>query len=194
MIYMLAGPTTDRAKPGETPKVPSGELIEAFYSRMGKAIAAWQFIEWSLVIIFVRAIGGGNLDAIADSYYASGRSFAARLRMVEAAVEGSHFGADLKAKWKELSRKLKNESSNRNKMAHAIVMFMPRSPPHRQLFLSTKVDPMPRPTPIRPENTVTQKDLDQMIAAFGELHNELTMFHIALPVFAPLPREAQEAS
>jgi hypothetical protein len=184
-LYLLAGPTTDRPKAGHPLPEPTDQQMVAFFGRIGKAVAAWQFIESLIVIIFVRAIGAGNLDALAGGYYAS-TGFATRLKMVDAAVKGSHFSDPLKARWAKLWRKINDKSLRRNKLAHSVVVFMPsRGAEDRQLFLATKFD-WPRPTTFGQRNIITQSDLEDMIKVFDELHRELTLFHLELPVFKAL--------
>ena len=168
---------------------PTEIQVGDFYVRLGMTVAAWQFVETSLIHIYASAVRATQYNALAASFHTPA-SFRARLDMTNEAVEHSDLDANLKDVWTKLYKRLATKSLRRNRLTHSIVLFDPkRSPSDKQLFLAPNVsDPTRASQSFAPGEIITQSELDEMMHVFETLHSDLMAFHQTLPPAVALPK------
>lgn len=182
MIYLLSATVEDLPPPAGPMPEPAPDQIGDFYVRLGMVLAAWQFVESTLAMIYAAAIGSQNYDALTASFHTPA-NFKTRLDMVREAVRRSGFDEDLISEWKGLYNKTSRKSKLRNKVAHSIVMYEPKQRDrNRQLFMCPSVvDPTRFDFSFPQSDVITQKELDEMIQSFERLRSDLMTFFRKLP-------------
>lgn len=171
MIYMNVFKVSDLPHPAQPLPSPSPEVIGDFYVRFGMAIAAWQFIEGMLISLYGTAVGSPDSPAIQASFHIP-VNFSTRIDMVNAALQRCNLDADALDEWNKLYRRARDNSKRRNAVAHSQVIFDSKED---RLFLSQ--NPM-NPLKGGLDDTISKKNLEDMIQSFDILYNDLHSFYI----------------
>lgn len=184
MFWMLMGETSDLPSPSGPFPEPDRQQIGDFYVRLGMTIAAWQFVESSLIMIYASAVRATQYNALASSFHTP-TNFRVRLDMTNEAVLHCGLDTDLTTEWGKIYEKAKTKAKRRNQLAHAIVLFDPkRTNAQNQLFLVPHLlDPAKSPQDFGQGNVITQPELDAMLASFERLHEILMQFQRKMPVY-----------
>jgi hypothetical protein len=188
MIYLVMCTVEELPDPatGTMPE-PAPEVTGDFYVRLGMTIAAWQLVESTLVWIYSAAVGSKNRDAVAASFHTP-TSFRTRVDMTNEAVLRADLSDTLKAEWAALYKRLIKKGKRRNAIAHSIVMFDPKRRPQSQLFLSPNVnDPSRFSGKFGNSETITGRELEQMMHVFGDLRRDMTLFQMRMPQLPASP-------
>lgn len=121
-----------------THREPSVDEEQPFYEALGRAVAMWQFVETSLVLVQQAADRSAERRKNAVWFHKE-QKFTLRLPLVAAAlakVELLKFWAD---QWPAFHSKLRAASSVRNRISHALVYFDPRRTAGSRIFLSVNL-------------------------------------------------------
>lgn len=159
-----------------TPREPAADEEQPFYEALGRAVAMWQFIETSLVVVQQAADRSADRQKNAISFHDQ-QMFAKRLPLVEAAlrrIESLGFWAD---QWAGYETRLKAAAVIRNRIAHALVYFDPARPLGRRIFLGVNLRNPKRWDEFRKgDKHFDAEALLRAAASFCHLHNELRGF------------------
>ena len=102
-----------------TPADPSEH--DAFYLQYGKALASWAKIEDQMSAMFSILCGLSPVSGMGIALFFSGRSFATRQDLINAAIRNSpHADEDQQTLFRALVKKAKRYSTARNHIAHGI--------------------------------------------------------------------------
>lgn len=130
----------------EPTKEPRDPAVEEFYTRFGKALAAWADVENSLADWFRRAIEpeqGAHVNA--DGIFYSARSFNGRADMLKAAASSSHLSAEERKFIRKALKKATDYNTFRAKLAHRVAVEKKGFGPDEDgMFLHEGDDPFGR--------------------------------------------------
>ena len=139
-------------------------------------IAAWQFVESSLIDLYYIAVRAKNYPAVAASFHTP-TNFRVRLDMTNEAVSRSIADKALLAKWAKLYDRAVEKAKRRNKLAHVIVLFDPKKQkPNKQLFLAPHLNDPRHDQNLEQGKIITQPELEAMMRVFEKLRSDIDAF------------------
>jgi hypothetical protein len=102
-------------------KEETDELV-SLYTCIGLALTGWQKVEEAHYLFFVKLLEPSKPE-ICSAIYFQFSSFSSRCDMVNKIAQLAIEHEDLKQEWRKLSKRLKNELAERNKIAHYDLHF-----------------------------------------------------------------------
>jgi hypothetical protein len=146
-----------------------------FYAAMGRAIAAWQFVEARLYEVYRALTSAQRPGADAAAFYSVG-AFRAQLRFTNAAAQFALYGqAPLLKEWGTLLNRAGTKADRRNDIAHGAVWTeFQELRPDRKIHLGPNLgdtrDVLPPKQPGSDPEPITVKRLPpDAHAAVGEI-------------------------
>lgn len=186
MRWMLSVKTEDLPPPAGPFPEPDADEQMAFFVRLGMTIAAWQLVESSLVIIYVRAIRTGNWNGASAAFHVPS-GFKNRLDMANEAMQRSGLNSEWLDRWDKLYKRLSDKSKRRNELAHGMVLFNPKRRHKDRLFVSPNVMDPSNNAREAPGEIITLTELDGMLKTFEKLGDDVSDFWQQAPW--PLPEQ-----
>jgi hypothetical protein len=182
MYFLLIYP----GEPTTPPPAPETAEYYAFFSILGRAIAAWQMVEGILFIIFRELVRPGPLEGARplSAAFHTAPSFRGRLDMTNAAAKEA-MPENLFEEWKKLYTRTIYRAKRRNVVAHSVVAFEPfAKPPRARLYIRPNVVDAkrspPLPLEINQKEIIKIKELTEMGASFEALHEDLLQFYLKM--------------
>lgn len=180
MLWLNTYKVKDLPEPKKPVEDPKPEIIGDFYVRLGMAVAAWQFVEHSLIHTYARIVNAKNYKALAASFHIP-VSFKARLDMTNAAIEQADLPKEYPTKWKKLYKSAGEKSKRRNEIAHSLVIFDPSKKTSQQMFLVKSVfNPATTIKLTKQSSIITMKELEELKNGFEKLHKDIVDFDQSL--------------
>jgi hypothetical protein len=155
--------------------------------RIGFALSVWQRVEEQHYHLFLTLLGldDSNIPAIV---YFSTESFDARRTMVDRMFQDFPSTKELRTKWNDINKNLKDHSKNRNKLAHYKISHSAYADPDQPLTIRLRPPALkPSPynrvsqllgyTPDNQEHNLGASELNGYIKAFSELGAAVCRFN-----------------
>lgn len=163
-------------------KAVDGDEFE-FYAVLGYAVTRWQYIEVRLCNIAACASCARNADAFASAFHQT-TGFGARLSMVSAAVDHSPASEGLKTDWNRLAARLRRAASDRNAIAHGLVVLEPNEAGTQLVVIKPPQNPKNR-AGLGQQGALGmyRSDLDAFLGHVNELLEEVRSFEWYLVKF-----------
>ncbi len=169
-------------------KADLDELVKA----IGAAVAAWQLVEFRLVILFDICTESLNTTATSAAFHEV-TGFHTKLKMVNRAVAESRLDERGKADWKKLSEKVRKKSLRRNDLAHGVVTYEPSAKGRqKRLYVGQSPLNVNKFTDGEAPKIITLRDLGDMQNAFLQRARDVHNYQMAArQALMPLARRPQ---
>lgn len=96
---------------------PDIEGENEFHRNLGDALSSWQRVEGSAYGLFRAMMGKANQTLVSVVFHHI-QSFESRVSMLDRCAYFAIQNDDLKKRWKDLRKRLENNSTNRNRIVH----------------------------------------------------------------------------
>lgn len=161
---------------GDGPTSPTALEANLYWAALGRATAAWQFIESNLVQLYEFAIVGRHDNGAAASFHVP-PGFRTRLEMVSAALEECDVPPVWLAAWRQLKRELSDLSSTRNIITHGTTIFDGSRAEGARLFLAKNLgNPAKRENVFDPSVGVDAEKLHASADKYDVAYDRLAAF------------------
>jgi hypothetical protein len=163
-----------------THREPSIDEEQPFYEALGRAMAMWQFVETSLVIVQQASDRTPEREQHAIEFHRT-REFGKKLNLVTKSLERVEILKSWADQWPNYESKLRRAAVVRHRITHALVYFDPRREAGSRIFLSVNLrNPARWDEFMRGEKHLDRTALLRSAASFNLLHNEVRNFADAM--------------